>query len=58
MCVRSLIQDAYDRDFEITVIKDCCAKYDKKTQEFTFKDLKATREKIEFLNVKEFVKST
>ncbi len=58
MCVRSLIQDAYDRDFEITVIKDCCATYDKKTQEFTFKDLKATREKIEFLNVKEFVKST
>ena len=56
MCVRSLIQDAYDRDFEITVIKDCCETYDKKTQEFTFKDLKSTREEIEFLDLDEFVK--
>ncbi len=55
MCVRSLIQDAYDRDFEITVIKDCCETYDKKTQEFTFKDLKAMREEIEFLNSSQFV---
>jgi nicotinamidase-related amidase len=50
-----LAQDAYDRDFEIIVIKDCCVALDKETQEFTFKDLKATREEIEFLNADEFV---
>jgi len=55
LCVRSLAQDAYDRDFEIIVIKDCCVALDKETQEFTFKDLKATREEIEFLNADEFV---
>jgi nicotinamidase-related amidase len=55
LCVRSLVQDAYDRDFEITVIKDCCVAFDKETQEFTFKDLKATREEIKFLNLKELI---
>ena len=56
LCVRSLIQDAYDRDFSITVIKDCCVSFDKETQDFTFKDLKATREEISFLNLKEIIK--
>lgn len=56
LCVRSLIQDAYDREFEITVIKDCCASLDKKTQEFTFEDLKVTREEINFLNLRDFKK--
>ena len=55
LCVRSLIQDAYDRDFEIKVIKDCCVAFDDETQEFTFKDLKATREEIEFLNMDGFI---
>lgn len=56
LCVRSLIQDAYDRDFDIKVIKDCCVAFDEKTQEFTFKDLKTTREEIKFLNLNEFIK--
>jgi len=55
LCVRSLVQDAYDRDFDIKVIKDCCVAFDDETQEFTFKDLKATREEIEFLNLNEFI---
>ena len=38
-CVRSFIADAYDRGFNITVVKDCCETFDKETQEFTFKDL-------------------
>ncbi len=54
LCVRSLIQDAYDRDFDIKVIKDCCVSFDRKTQDFTFRDLKATREEIEFLDLKDF----
>ena len=55
LCVRSLIQDAYDRDFDITVIKDCCVTFDEATQEFTFDDLAATREEIEFLDADEFM---
>jgi len=51
LCVRSFVQDAYDRDFEITVIKDCCKSFDNKTQLFTFRDLKATREEIVFRNL-------
>jgi len=56
LCVRSLAEDAYDRDFQITIIKDCCWAFDKETHNFTIKDLKATREEIEFLNLNEFVK--
>jgi len=56
LCVRSLVQDAYDRDFAITVIKDCCVSLDQETQDFTFKDLKATREEIAFLDLDEFAK--
>jgi len=56
LCVRSVVQDAYDRDFDITVIKDCCVSFDDETQEFTFKDLKATREEVKFINSEEFIK--
>ncbi len=55
LCVRSLAQDAYDRDFAITIIQDCCRAFDEETHNFTIKDLKATREEIEFLDVDEFV---
>lgn len=55
LCVRSLVEGAYDRDFQIKVIKDCCVALDQETQEFTFKDLKATREEVEFLNLDEFI---
>ena len=55
LCVRSLAQDAYDREFQITIIKDCCRALDEETHEFTIKDLKATREEIEFLNLNEFI---
>ncbi|OWK27011.1 MAG: hypothetical protein US76_01180 [Parcubacteria group bacterium GW2011_GWA2_38_13b] len=55
LCVRSTVQDAYDRDFEIVLVKDCCKAFDDETHRFTIKDLKATRDKIEFLNLKEFI---
>jgi len=56
LCVRSLVEDAYDREFSIKVIKDCCVALDKETQKFTFKDLKNTREEIDFLNLNDFIK--
>ena len=55
LCVRSLIHDAYDRDLKIKVIKDCCVSFDKETQNFTFNDLKSTREEIEFLDLNDFI---
>lgn len=56
LCVRSLAQDAYDRDFKIKIISDCCIAMDKDTHDFTLKDLKATRDEIEILDTKNFVK--
>lgn len=55
LCVRSFIQDAYDREFKITVIKDCCVAHTQELQEFTFYDLAQTREEIDFTDLKEFV---
>ena len=55
LCVRSFIQDAYDREFDITVIKDCCVAHTPEIQEFTFYDLAQTRDEIDFTNLKEFV---
>ena len=55
LCVRSFIQDAYDREFDITVIKDCCVAHTPELQEFTFYDLAQTRDEIDFTNLKEFV---
>jgi len=55
LCVRSFIQEAYDRDMKITVIKDCCAAQSPDKQQYTFDDLHDTREEIEFINFEEFV---
>jgi ureidoacrylate peracid hydrolase len=56
LCVRSLVADAYDRNFSITVVKDCCASLDDKTQEFTFKDLKTTRPEVEFIYSRDIIR--
>lgn len=55
LCVRSFVQDAYDRDYKIVLIKDCCIAFDKKTHEFTLDDLKHTREEIEVLELEAFL---
>jgi nicotinamidase-related amidase len=55
LCVRSFVQDAYDREFKIVIIKDCCAAFDKKTHEFTLEDLKRTREEIDILDLEAFL---
>jgi ureidoacrylate peracid hydrolase len=55
-CVRMLAEEAYDREFSITIVPDCCMAFDRKTHEFTLKDLKETREEIEIIKLAEFVK--
>ena len=54
LCVRSLIHDAYDRGFDIKVIKDCCVAFDDETLDFTIKDLQKTRAEIEFMDLADF----
>lgn len=46
LCVRSFVADAYDREFSITLVKDCCVARDRKTHDFTLKDLKNTRDEL------------
>ena len=41
---------------QIMIVKNCYWAFDVETHEFTIKDLKATREEIEFLNLNEFIK--
>jgi len=58
LCVRSCIHDAYDRDFAITVITDCCVSFDEATQDFTFDDIKQTREEVQFVTLDDYVASS
>ena len=55
LCVRSCASDAYDRDFKVTIVEDCCISTDKKTHEFTLKDLKATRPEINIIKANKFL---
>jgi nicotinamidase-related amidase len=55
LCVRMFVEEAYDRGYEITVVKDCCTAMDEKTHEFTLNDLKATREEISVRTLKQVI---
>lgn len=55
MCVRSAIQDAYDRDFKITVVEDCCVAFSKRIQKFTIMDLQETRPEVKFVLLEKFI---
>lgn len=55
LCVRSFIEEAYDRELNIVILKDCCKAFDKKSHEFTLEDLKNTREEIDILDLQWFL---
>lgn len=55
LCVRSLAEGAYDRDYEITIVSDCCLAFDDETHAFTLRDLKVTREGIEIMDLAELL---
>jgi len=50
LCVRMLVEEAYDRGFEITLVTDCCAALNEEVHDFTLEDLRITREEIKFVN--------
>lgn len=56
LCVRSAVQDAYDRDFNISIVKDCCIAMTKEIHEFTLKDLKETRPEIQIVTLSDLIK--
>ncbi len=55
LCVRSFIEWAYDRDFHIMMIKDCCLAQRSEVHNFTIQDLQETRNEVEFLNLEDLV---
>jgi len=54
LCVRMLIEEAYDRDFEVHLITDCCSTLTEDVQDYTIEDLHITREGIKFLTSNKF----
>lgn len=55
LCVRSLINDAYDRDFKITLIEDCCATFDEQIHRYTLLDLQQTRPEIQIKTTQNYI---
>src|SRR3989344_8989032 len=43
LCVRSTVADAWDREYKITVVTDCCLSDSEKTDKAVFEDIKNTR---------------
>jgi nicotinamidase-related amidase len=54
-CVRSLVSEAYDRDYEVTIVRDCCIAFDKETHEFTLKDIMFVRPEIKSLTLSDVI---
>ncbi len=57
LCVRMLVEEAYDRDFGITIVEDCCASFENEVHDFTLRDLKSTREEIEIISSEDVISS-
>ena len=47
--VRQVVEEAYDRDLDITIISDCCACPSEYAHVFTLKDLELTRPEIDIV---------
>lgn len=50
LCVRMLVEEVYDREYEIILVNDCCAALNEEVHDFTLEDLRITREEIKFVN--------
>lgn len=55
LCVRSMASDAYDRDFDVCIVSDCCVAFDEDIHNFTLSDLRSTREEIEIVTLSEVI---
>ncbi len=57
LCVRSIVADAWDREYKITVVKDCCLSDSEKTNKIVFQDIKNTRPDVELIGLNQFIKN-
>ncbi|MBP6910666.1 isochorismatase family protein [Patescibacteria group bacterium] len=55
LCVRSLVNDLYDRQYHTTLIEDCCMSMNPDTHQFTLEDIRTTRPEIEIMKLSEFM---
>ncbi len=55
LCVKSAVADAWDREYKITVVKDCCLSDSKETDAAVFKDIQNTRSDVELVSLKELL---
>ncbi len=53
-CVRTTTIDAYQRNFKVSLVKDCCGSGSKETDEFTFKDLQSLMFGAQILSLADF----
>lgn len=52
LCVRSTVADAWDREYKITIVKDCCLSDSEKTDKAVFEDIKNTRPDVQLVALK------
>ncbi len=55
LCVRMSAEEAYDRDYGVTILADCCMSYDAITHTFTLDDLVTTRPEIVITELSEYI---
>ena len=56
LCVRSTVADAWDMEYKITVVKDCCLSDSEKTDKTVFEDIKNTRSDVKLVELEKFIK--
>ncbi len=52
LCVKSAVADAWDREYKITVVKDCCLSDSEKTDKAVFEDIQNTRPDVKLVSLK------
>ncbi|HLD57013.1 MAG TPA: isochorismatase family cysteine hydrolase [archaeon] len=57
LCVRSCVADAWDREYKVTVVKDCCLSDSEKTNKAVFDDIKNTRSDVELITLEKLIKT-
>jgi len=55
LCVRSTVNDAYDRDFPVTLVEDCCVSVSRKMHNHTLEDIRLTRPEVKIVKLNKFI---
>jgi len=56
LCVRSFVNDAYDREYALTLVEDCCVSVSKKMHQYTLEDFQLTRPEVKIASLQNFLK--